>query len=70
MAGQFLQGTQVDAGTGAERQVGGPQGVEIGEERAVRSRDGVGDASELWAADCRTCNEQTLIHFHFLLMRI
>jgi hypothetical protein len=45
MAGQFLQGAQVDAGAGAERQIGMPQGVEVGEERAVRSLDGVGDAS-------------------------
>ncbi|HEY7157896.1 MAG TPA: hypothetical protein VH575_28320 [Gemmataceae bacterium] len=45
VSGQFLQGPQVDAGASAQRQVGMPQSVEVGVQRAVRSLDAVRDAS-------------------------
>ncbi|HWG42039.1 MAG TPA: hypothetical protein VN688_04575 [Gemmataceae bacterium] len=43
MASQFLQRPQVDAGAPSQRQVGMPQGVEVGEQRAVCALDRIRD---------------------------
>jgi hypothetical protein len=41
--GQLLKRAQVDAGPAAQGQVGVPQGVEVGVQRAVRPIHGIGD---------------------------
>ena len=45
--GQFLQGAQVDPRPTAQRQVGVPQGMEVGAQPAVRPLGHVGDAGGL-----------------------
>jgi hypothetical protein len=47
MAGQLLQGSQVNAGAGAQRQVGMPQAMEVGVKGTVWAFHGIRDAGGL-----------------------